>query len=64
MKDIINVSSLDDIESLFARLDGGEEITIDRIKLDLFNNVNFKIYGDPSRYNGTLPSSLAQGLCE
>ena len=64
MKDIINVSSLDDIESLFARLDGGEEITIDRIKLDLFNNVNFKIYGDPSRYNGTLPSPLAQGLCE
>ncbi|MCV8338783.1 hypothetical protein OIM71_24520 [Escherichia coli] len=58
MKDIINVSSLDDIESLFARLDGGEEITIDRIKLDLFNNVNFKIYGDPSRYNGTLPSPL------
>ncbi|EJZ1347701.1 hypothetical protein OGK12_005494, partial [Escherichia coli] len=26
--------------------------------------MNFKIYGDPSRYNGTLPSSLAQGLCE
>ncbi|WP_183275904.1 hypothetical protein [Escherichia coli] len=39
MKDIINVSSLDDIESLFARLDGGEEITIDRIKLDLFIDI-------------------------
>lgn len=64
MKEVIEVSSLDDIESLFARLDGGEEIPIDRIKFDLFNSVNFKIYGDPTRYNGTLPSALAQGLCE
>ncbi|WFY32756.1 hypothetical protein NFK28_07895 [Citrobacter braakii] len=64
MEGIINVSSLDDIESLFSRIDSGEEITIDKLKIDLFNSVNFKIYGDPSRYNGTLPASLAQGLCE
>lgn len=64
MKDVIEVSSLDDIESLFARLDGGEEIPIESIKFELFNSVNFKIYGDPARYNGTLPSTLAQGLCE
>lgn len=64
MKEVIEVSSLDDIESLFARLDGGEEIPIESIKFELFNSVNFKIYGDPARYNGTLPSSLAQGLCE
>lgn len=64
MEGIIEISSLDDIESLFARIDKGEEITIDRLKIDLFNSVNFKIFGDPSRYNGTLPASLAQGLCE
>lgn len=64
MEEVIEVSSLDDIESLFGRINDGEEITIDMLKIDLFNNVNFKIYGDPSRYNGTLPAFLAQGLCE
>ena len=64
MEGIIEVSSLDDIESIFSRIDKGEEISIDRLKVDLFRSVNFKIYGDPERYNGTLPASLAQGLCE
>lgn len=64
MENLIELSSLEDIESLFLRIESGEEITIERLKFDLFNSVNFKIYGDPKRYNGTLPASLAQGLCE
>ncbi|EKC5751411.1 hypothetical protein [Cronobacter malonaticus] len=64
MENLIELSSLEDIESLFLRIESGEEITIERLRFDLFNSVNFKIYGDPKRYNGTLPASLAQGLCE
>ncbi|EOI5715339.1 hypothetical protein [Cronobacter dublinensis] len=64
MENLIELSSLEDIESLFLRIESGEEITIERLRFELFNSVNFKIYGDPKRYNGTLPASLAQGLCE
>lgn len=64
MVNAIKISSLEDIEGLFKRIEGGEDVSIDRLEFDLFNSVNFKIYGDPKRYNGTLPASLAQGLCE
>ncbi|EQA3420203.1 hypothetical protein ACX1JO_003802 [Cronobacter dublinensis] len=64
MENLIELSSIEDIESLFLRIESGEEITIERLRFNLFNSVNFKIYGDPKRYNGTLPASLAQGLCE
>ncbi|MEN4974046.1 hypothetical protein ABEH62_09215 [Pantoea eucalypti] len=64
MVSTIKINKLDDIESLFKRIEDGEEISIDMLKFELFNSVNFKIYGDPKRYNGTLPASLAQGLCE
>ncbi|MCA7012493.1 hypothetical protein LF934_07515 [Dickeya dadantii] len=64
MENLIEVSNIGHIEELFHRLDSGEEITIDRLRIKLFESVNFKIFGDPNRYNGTIPSTLAQGLCE
>lgn len=64
MEKLITISNLEGIEDVFSRLQAGEIIVVDRLKIDLFKSVNIKIYGDPKRYNGTLPASLAQGLCE
>ncbi len=64
MVNAIKIKNLYDIETLFKRIEDGEEISIDVLRFELFNSVNFKIYGDAKRYNGTLPASLAQGLCE
>lgn len=64
MTNTITIDSIDALEAVYGRLQSGEEILVDQLKIELFNSVNFKIFGDPSRYNGTLPASLAQGLCE
>ncbi|EKN4770491.1 hypothetical protein ACONXG_004292 [Yersinia enterocolitica] len=64
MENQIVISNLQNIEDIFKRLQSGETITVDQLKIELFSTVNIKIYGDPTRYNGTLPASLAQGLCE
>lgn len=60
----ININSLGDLETVFNSLMAGEDIRIENIKLNFFNSIDFKIYGDENKYNGTLPSSLAQGICE
>lgn len=64
MENLIEVSNIGHIEDLFSRIENGEEISFDKLKIKLFESVSFKIFGDVSRYNGTLPASLAQGLCE
>lgn len=64
MENQIDISSLDDVARLLGRIHQGEEISIENIKIDFVNQISFKIYGDPERYNGTIPSSLAQGMCE
>ncbi|EOG6955107.1 hypothetical protein QVN24_15035 [Yersinia ruckeri] len=64
MINTITIDSIDSLESVFGRIQSGEEILIEQLKIELFDSVKFKIYGDPLRYNGTLPASLAQGLCE
>ena len=60
----ITIDSVDVLESVFDRIQSGEEILIEQLKIKLFDDVKFKIFGDETRYNGTLPASLAQGLCE
>ncbi len=64
MENQIEVSNLSDVESLLHRLKKGEEFTVENLNINFVNVVNFKIYGDPERYNGTIPASLAQGMCE
>lgn len=64
MENQIEVSNLSDVESLLHRLKNGEEFTVENLNINFVNVVNFKIYGDPERYNGTIPASLAQGMCE
>lgn len=60
----ININTFDEIESIFNRVVAGEEIHIENINLTFIESINFKFFGDEERYNGTLPASLAQGLCE
>ncbi|HCC2037015.1 TPA: hypothetical protein M4215_004077 [Klebsiella pneumoniae] len=60
----ITIDSVDVLESVFNRIQSGEEILIEQLKIKLFDDVKFKIFGDETRYNGTLPATLAQGLCE
>ncbi|EPT0809607.1 TPA: hypothetical protein ACUU9M_000008 [Yersinia enterocolitica] len=64
MENKIEISNLNDVEDLLARIKKGEIVSVEDIKINFVNVVNFKIYGDPERYNGTIPSSLAQGMCE
>lgn len=64
MNENIKISNISDLEGIFHRIKDGEDIDIKTVDFELFQEVNFKIYGDPNRYNGTLPASLAQGLCE
>ncbi|ECG5516309.1 hypothetical protein E1E00_25105, partial [Salmonella enterica subsp. enterica] len=60
----ITIDSVDALEGVFHRIQSGEEILIEQLKIELFESVKFKIFGDETRYNGTLPASLAQGICE
>lgn len=60
----ITIDSVDALEGVFHRIQSGEEILIEQLKIELFESVKFKIFGDGTRYNGTLPASLAQGICE
>lgn len=60
----IMIDNVDSLEDVFRRIQSGEEIQIEQLKIKLFDSVKFKIFGDKDRYNGTLPASLAQGLCE
>lgn len=64
MDNQIDISSLSDVSEFLERVQKGQQISINDIKIDFVNHVSFKIYGDPDRYNGTIPSSLAQGMCE
>ncbi|KFK95009.1 MULTISPECIES: hypothetical protein [unclassified Serratia (in: enterobacteria)] len=64
MNNTICINSIDSLESVFNRLQSGEEILVEQLKVELFDSVKIKIFGDLTRYNGSLPASLAQGLCE
>lgn len=64
MTNSIIIDSIESLENVFTRLQSGEEILIEQLNIKLFESVKFKIYGDQKRYNGTLPASLAQGLCD
>ncbi|HBT1924471.1 TPA: hypothetical protein MA372_005498, partial [Klebsiella pneumoniae] len=48
----ININSLGDLETVFNSLMAGEDIRIENIKLNFFNSIDFKIYGDENKYNG------------
>lgn len=61
---IFNINNLDDVETLFHRVMDGEEIHIENLKLNFLESIDFKFFGDEEKYNGTLPASLAQGICE
>lgn len=64
MNNEISISSINDIENLFNRIKNDEDISIDRIKFRGLTDAKFKIFGDTSRYNGSIPASLAQGMCD
>lgn len=59
-----DINNLEDISSVFNRVVSGEEIHIENLNLNFLQTIDFKFYGDEEKYNGSLPASLAQGLCE
>lgn len=58
------INGIDDLEAIFARVISGEDIHIENLKLNFLESIDFKFFGDEEKYNGTLPASLAQGICE
>lgn len=64
MIETIKVSSLSDIESVLSRIQSGEEIPVESLDFSGLKKLQIKIYGDESKYNGTLPSSLCYGICD
>ncbi|GEM_PF-1710433 len=58
------INNLEDMGSIFNRVVAGEDIQIENLNLNFIQSLDFKFYGDEEKYNGSLPASLAQGLCE
>ncbi len=64
MIESIKINKLSDMEAVLARIQSGEDIPVELLDFSGLKKLQIKIYGDETKYNGTLPSSLCYGLCD
>lgn len=60
----IVINNLNDVSALIERAKNNRDLDINTVKINLAESINFKVFGDMEKYNGSIPSSMAQGMCE